>query len=126
MFVAKLPQNFVFFRYINPRKPSKEKLVPKKLLSSEDPSMTQLLGLCSGSFEKEKSKSVNMNDDDFGLPSDLPCDDSKANGNSQEILDLCTGKFGTLSATIESPAKKGSVLEKLLNQNDAVTADTQV
>ena len=88
--------------------------------------MTQLLGLCSGNFEKDKSKSIGMNVDDFGLPSDLPCDDSKTDGNSQEILDLCTGKFGTPAARTESPLKKGSVLEKLLNQSDAVTSDSQV
>lgn len=88
--------------------------------------MTQLLGLCSGAFEKPKGKQMSLADD-FGLPTDLPADDdAEGKDSSQFVLGLCSGKFCEQPAKESRPAKPASVLAKLLGQEETQGAESQV
>ena len=115
-------------RYFQPRKGTTAKNDTKKETNGVSSSMSQLLGLCSGDFASNKGKRISLVQDDFGLPSDLPLDAQEDDDNSQDFLDLCTGKFIAPGSKdkLKSPSKKTSILSKLLDQQDAPVSDSQV
>ncbi len=111
-------------------KKDKNKAKPKSLFDADvDSSVSELLGLCSGKFATQDRSS--MIDDNFGLPSDLPCDKDTEEGNSQDFLALCSGRFETQVSedrceekSINHPFKAQSVSELL--DKEAETSDSQL
>eukprot|EP00794_Sanderia_malayensis_P020500 gene20500-22517_t len=124
------------------RKEKKKSQLSSLFDADNDSSVSQLLGLCSGNFENNrtitKARPSPMNDNNFGLPSDLPCDGKDAGMgelDSQEFLGLCSGKFTATQAAcddvdspelvVANPPPSSKVLE-LFKKNEDETSESQL
>ena len=104
--------------YFNPRK---SKLTVRK----ETPSLGQLLGLCEDNFSKAKDDLTAVNDG-FGVTNHIRINDDENKDNSQDLLDLCSGKFTESVARDSRPPKPVSILSKLLDQEETQGTESQV
>ena len=114
-------------RYFQSGPKERKKSTLNKLFDPDNGNtVSQLLGLCSGNFGERKSEvQSSLQDDDFGLPSDLPCDDEPESENTQDFLNLCSGQF-TTPACIDKNSEHRSNVSDLFDKEETDTSESQL
>ena len=91
----------ISFRFLHPGKKEEKRPQAKRLFDDNcnTVDIDKAAGLCSGSFGETKTFQNKSRNDDFGLPTDLPCDLDTDVLSSQNMLEFCSGKFTGFKST---------------------------